>query len=163
MGLDDLNPEEKDNESGTRRYVTISRKEFEEFLDSTDHEWEKIGGKYEEYVYSFVSMVNIPDVEVRIFSTIDKYTEESRSKGKDAIRLVIWHTPNHEPVGGEKKTLRIETWRKNLREKIEHIAGNHQQYIRECEKCGSILVKRKGKHGDFFGCTNYPDCGYTEN
>lgn len=30
-----------------------------------------------------------------------------------------------------------------------------------CPACGGELVERKGKHGSFIGCMNYPDCGYT--
>ena len=30
-----------------------------------------------------------------------------------------------------------------------------------CPACGGDLVERKGKHGTFIGCMNYPDCGYT--
>jgi DNA topoisomerase-1 len=30
-----------------------------------------------------------------------------------------------------------------------------------CPACGGDLVERKGKHGAFIGCMNYPDCGYT--
>lgn len=30
-----------------------------------------------------------------------------------------------------------------------------------CPKCGSKLVKRNGKFGDFLGCSNYPECKYT--
>ncbi|HML20999.1 MAG TPA: type I DNA topoisomerase [Aggregatilinea sp.] len=30
-----------------------------------------------------------------------------------------------------------------------------------CPACGGDLVERKGKHGKFTGCANYPDCGYT--
>ncbi|MCL4237645.1 MAG: type I DNA topoisomerase [Anaerolineae bacterium] len=30
-----------------------------------------------------------------------------------------------------------------------------------CPACGGDLVERKGKHGSFIGCMNYPDCGYT--
>ncbi len=30
-----------------------------------------------------------------------------------------------------------------------------------CPACGGELVERKGKHGAFIGCMNYPDCGYT--
>ncbi|MBO4612420.1 MAG: NERD domain-containing protein [Bacteroidaceae bacterium] len=29
-----------------------------------------------------------------------------------------------------------------------------------CPKCGGHLVKRKGKYGTFFGCSNYPKCKY---
>ena len=30
-----------------------------------------------------------------------------------------------------------------------------------CPACGGDMVERKGKHGAFIGCMNYPDCGYT--
>lgn len=30
-----------------------------------------------------------------------------------------------------------------------------------CPNCGSKLVVRKGKYGDFVGCSNYPNCKYT--
>lgn len=32
---------------------------------------------------------------------------------------------------------------------------------RICPNCGGQLVERKGKNGDFFGCSNYPRCKYT--
>ena len=33
---------------------------------------------------------------------------------------------------------------------------------RECPKCHSPLVQRKGKFGTFIGCSNYPTCKYIE-
>ncbi len=30
-----------------------------------------------------------------------------------------------------------------------------------CPTCGSMLYKRKGRFGEFFGCGNYPNCRYT--
>ena len=35
--------------------------------------------------------------------------------------------------------------------------------INKCPKCGGQLVKRKGKYGEFIGCSNYPKCRYTKN
>jgi len=36
---------------------------------------------------------------------------------------------------------------------------------RPCPKpgCGGQLTVRKGRHGRFLGCTNYPRCKHTEN
>ncbi len=31
----------------------------------------------------------------------------------------------------------------------------------KCPRCGGNLIKRTGKHGDFYGCSNYPKCKYT--
>lgn len=30
--------------------------------------------------------------------------------------------------------------------------------VPKCEKCGSDMVKRKGKTGWFWGCSGFPDC-----
>ena len=33
---------------------------------------------------------------------------------------------------------------------------------RTCPKCGGYLKNRKGKYGDFLGCSSYPNCDYTK-
>ncbi len=32
----------------------------------------------------------------------------------------------------------------------------------KCNKCGKEMTKRKGKYGEFWGCTGYPECKNTE-
>lgn len=32
-----------------------------------------------------------------------------------------------------------------------------------CPRCGGTLLKRNGRHGPFYGCSNWPSCTYTEN
>lgn len=32
-----------------------------------------------------------------------------------------------------------------------------------CPRCGSPLLRRKGRFGDFFGCSGFPKCRYTRN
>lgn len=32
-----------------------------------------------------------------------------------------------------------------------------------CPKCGGTLIQRKGKYGEFLGCSNYPKCKFTFN
>ena len=32
-----------------------------------------------------------------------------------------------------------------------------------CPQCPGIMAKRIGRHGPFYGCTNYPSCRYTKN
>ena len=41
---------------------------------------------------------------------------------------------------------------------------NNIDYIKEqkmCPYCKTELVLRKGKYGEFYGCSNYPKCKYT--
>lgn len=33
----------------------------------------------------------------------------------------------------------------------------------KCPRCDGFLVKRNGKYGEFFGCSNFPACRYTWN
>ena len=32
-----------------------------------------------------------------------------------------------------------------------------------CPRCGSLLIKRKGRFGEFWGCSTFPGCRYTRN
>lgn len=32
-----------------------------------------------------------------------------------------------------------------------------------CPRCGQNMIKRNGRFGEFYGCTGYPRCRYTEN
>ena len=50
-------------------------------------------------------------------------------------------------------------------------AKEHIQEIRQikedvknniCPRCGGTLVLRHGKYGDFFGCSNYPECRFVK-
>lgn len=35
--------------------------------------------------------------------------------------------------------------------------------IKKCPKCGNTLRKRNGMYGEFYGCSRFPMCKYTEN
>lgn len=166
MGLDDLKKEKEPSSTGTRRYVQPTKEEFEECLLSAmddiswqiDHE-----APANEYVYdthSFMPEQN--GIVLRVFSTIDLRTDKARSKGADAIRLVVWNRHIDAPMGGRKKTLRIETYCKNLTNKIRDIFEEYDRYDFECPECGGWLVLRDGQYGEFYGCSNYPDCAHTE-
>lgn len=45
---------------------------------------------------------------------------------------------------------------------IEH-PSEAAKAIKKCPKCGNVMKKRNGKFGEFWGCTGYPDCHWTEN
>lgn len=38
-----------------------------------------------------------------------------------------------------------------------------RENIKLCPRCGQFMKKRKGRFGEFWGCSGYPDCRYTEN
>jgi len=144
--------------SQAQSYTAFGQAEFEEFLSFADFEEVEEGSG--EAVYA----VDLPheNLEVRVFSTLQG--GRARGCGDDAIRCVLWETERDEPVGGMKKTLRIETWRSNLRPKIQDLVLNWRDHFNGyCPECGTgVLKTREGKFGTFKGCSNYPRCDYTE-
>lgn len=167
MPMDDLFDDDSSDESSSsaRRYVQPDRDEFEAFLDETDLEWNLFNEAHtKEHVYeSHDAYPNWTGLVLRVYSTIDERTDRARSKGSDAIRLVIWDKNISMPVGGKKKTLRIKTWRKNLQKKITELVEESDKFIHKCPECGDIMALRDGKYGEFLGCRNYPSCSHTED
>lgn len=152
------------DEETQRKYVQPTQEEFEIFLAGTPWDWETADTDAKEITYESGDFLSdSTDRVVRIFSTIEERTGRARSKGSDAIRTVIWDNNLNRPVGGRTKTLRIKTWRNNLREKLDSIEQETQQYIERCEECNSLMVIRDGKYGEFYGCSEYPDCTFTKN
>lgn len=47
-----------------------------------------------------------------------------------------------------------------LSEEINPARGNGKK---KCPVCGSIMIKRNGRFGEFWGCSSYPECRHTEN
>lgn len=35
-----------------------------------------------------------------------------------------------------------------------------KEEVRICPRCGGKLVKRTGQYGEFYGCSNFPQCKY---
>lgn len=167
MGLNDFSSSEgQPDTGGSRSYVQPSKEEFEDCLESAREgiEWvidEKAPSK--EYVYETHDfMPDYNGIVLRIYSTIDRRSDKARSKGADAIRLLVFNRHAMKPMGGRVKTLRIETYCKNLTSKINSLFEEYEQYVSQCEECGNWMVIREGRYGEFLGCTGYPDCDYTE-
>lgn len=55
----------------------------------------------------------------------------------------------------ETRKEHIKTVRSNIQKRKETINSG------KCPRCGGTLVRRQGKYGSFYGCSNYPKCRYT--
>ncbi len=53
---------------------------------------------------------------------------------------------------------RIEDGKKNIKSLKQAIPTGE-----DCPKCGSELLLRKGRYGEFIACSNFPKCKYTKN
>lgn len=165
MGLGDFGPDDEDNSGSDREYKEITRGEMRRFLKDIDPSFfeEKQNPSKEMVMSNREVATHYPSIVLKVFTTIEQKTGVSRRKGADAIRTVLWDTKNGRPITGKKKTLRIKTWKKNLRPKIEELIEDADDYIKACSECNGWMVIRDGQYGKFYGCSNHPSCQNTEN
>ena len=99
---------------------------------------------------------------VRVYSSITDRLEGARACGEDAIRVVVWAIKNRIIIATETRVHRVAGWRANLADRIaKAISRIERDGVPTCS-CGSgYWVKRTGKYGEFFGCSNYPLCKNT--
>jgi replicative superfamily II helicase len=88
-------------------FVTLSKQQFESALGELGSPFKEIPlPMCNEYVYDIGTSNKA--IFIRIYSTVDKSTGTTRSKGADAIRVVFWDHINDRPVGRSTKILRVE-------------------------------------------------------
>jgi replicative superfamily II helicase len=128
-------------------FVTITKTEMEEWLPDGAKAIERRG--YE---------IDRPGIVVKVYSSI--VGEQSRGVGQDAIRCVLFDTFAERPLGKTKRVHRTEgattVW-----ERLDDRVVEMMLLLSEvtfCPKCGHIMILRNGKFGEFFGCSQFPDC-----
>jgi hypothetical protein len=159
----DVKTKYKDTQMATN-YYNISIEEMTAFLTPLGFlQIELNDGTTEAVFGKRVDQDNLP-LSLRIYTGIAK-SGESRDKGKDAIRVVLFGKFNDKPVmlGGSKRVHRVENWQKNLKARIDGWLDYMPKH--KCPKCQSPLLVRenKQKKSKFLGCANYPTCNYTQN
>ncbi len=108
---------------------------------------------------------------VRVYTSLAIGAAEARDCGEDAVRIVVGvETPERfRPLEGSQKILRtaprgdldrVGTFLGRLREQLRAAYGRAKA-IPACPDCGRAMALRESKHGEFYGCTGYPECKTT--
>lgn len=103
---------------------------------------------------------NVNDLLAEYFNTIinEKFTAQMESE-LDSIEenKIDW-----------KKLL--ADFYKTFRPKLEEAKKSNDNFEiadepidEKCPECGNQLVKKKGRNGEFIGCSNFPECKFTKN
>jgi len=143
-------------------YKNITAQEMEEFLSSQGFQLMTLPNVVE-IVYGKVCRRHDMMYSIRIYTGINP-DGNSRDVGRDAIRVEInWKDPTGtvRRCGGSKRVHRVQGWRKNLQNRLDHW---YQALGPQCH-CGAPMVlrtQRKSKH-KFWGCSTYPQCKETKS
>ena len=94
---------------------------------------------------------NISDIPKKHSQEGSTYNEKYKPQIRETKELSYLSKPTiSERAGGAGN---VNKWR------VDNKSLNREK----CPRCGSIMVKKKGKYGEFLGCSNYPRCKYTRN
>jgi hypothetical protein len=95
-------------------------------------------------------------LSLRVYTGINP-NGQSRDVGEDAIRCnIFWKDGDSmRKVATSKRVHRVKGWKKNLQDRLDSLKIGPK-----CE-CGSPMVLRKGKNGEFYGCASFPNCRNT--
>jgi len=90
-----------------------------------------------------------------LLATIKKYSSLNLSKdGKEKIFYKINSINSSKTY---EKAEHIKTIKTKVQNREASIRAN------KCPHCGSKLILRKGKFGDFMGCSSFPNCKFTRS
>ena len=135
-------------------YTNISEQDMRGYFAVQPGNWQQVHPEgVKELTFGLRVAINLT---LRVFTGIAG--GQSRAKGKDAIRVCLFHRDtdgNVRLVGGDRRVHRVEGWRNNLTNRLD---GWREQLGPKCPKCGSHTVRRKSRIGQFWGCSNYPGC-----
>ena len=110
-------------------------------------------------------------VSIRVYTSLVQ--GDQRDVGEDAMRVVLV-TRNTagdiKRIYSFKRVHRVAGWRKNLAERLE---AAERLELRTCRQCDGVLCERESKKyaqgsgtkivRKCLGCSNYPNCQYTES
>tara|TARA_R110002020_G_scaffold61545_3_gene165509 strand:- start:84 stop:863 length:780 start_codon:yes stop_codon:yes gene_type:complete len=66
-------------------------------------------------------------------------------------------------IADRLKSLRLRGKKEN-RKHVQRIRKKERENLTSdtCPSCGNYLIKRKGRFGEFYGCSGYPKCKYSQ-
>ncbi len=175
-------------------YIKITHEEFRKKMDemgfhmlpgltSPQYKWDQYtrrksqwSAPLKEYVY-FRNIVRdtpeetmailggkTPKYSIRIYSSIDIRTNESRDSGKDAIRVILYDNDREQGVGVSKRINRTENALGRMLKAGREVWKIGANPATKCPQCGFQLVERTNKFNGnkFMGCSGYPQCHHAK-
>lgn len=84
-------------------------------------------------------------------------------KGMEIVanRILEWHSDEPHDYTWKYREAVLNREKKPLPFEDRRSGPAIEQAVPKCPECGARLVKKTGRFGPFWGCSRYPQCGYT--
>ena len=120
--------------------------------------WHELVKNYYEELMNLLNKVDVKKSKQEFIEETDIVCDVCK-EGK----MVIRHSKNGEFLSCSRFPACKNT-KKFIRDDKGNIVIVEPQTLEEkCPECGSPLIERKGKYGEFIACSNYPKCKYSRN
>ena len=147
------------------RHIALLRKRNGDMMNPVSRVLAKLTGyNFDDYHNAVVVIAN-PKTVVN-----DKYaTKEVKNKVIRADQLIEYiKAENAKSKAVVSNDREMEDFAKmfldmNKTNPVDYVKKYRDQLENKCPECGGELVLRSGKFGEFYGCSNYPQCKYTRN
>jgi len=147
------------------KFVNITLPEMESFLKEKGFQQIYLNNTVELVFAKIFHTDDGKQVSMRVFTGIEP-NGNSRKVGSDAIRVHLFWKDSQDniiEVGGSKRVHRVEGWKKNLSERINHWK---EMLGPICPKCNAPMVERAVRSGankgqTFYGCCMFFKTGCT--
>lgn len=84
---------------------------------------------------------------IQVGSLIEKYCDITFT---DEVDIEVWVAENAKILKEHNKSAKLEPQDKPAETK------------KTCPRCGSVLLKKNGQYGEFWGCSSHPNCTHSE-
>jgi restriction system protein len=113
--------------------------------------WKKSASVGEQVINDIYSALPMYDCQEGIVVTTSYFTRMAKEKAQ-RLKIKLWNRDDlvNNILKSQKET--------NATEEITSTTGNQL-----CPKCNSVMVKRSGKYGEFWGCSRFPSCDGTKD
>jgi replicative superfamily II helicase len=140
-------------------FVVLKKSDMDDFIAREAHEEKgftcsRVSGAAE-WVYDIPHGLGF---RIRVYSSI--VGDDSRGKGKDACRVVLFDNVAERVLGKTKRVHRTEgatSVYQRLKQRIDELK-DFADKLEFCHECGSVMATRNGRFGEFYSCIAYPDC-----
>jgi ssDNA-binding Zn-finger/Zn-ribbon topoisomerase 1 len=134
-------------------YEEFTRHEYSfDWAPDGQGNWQKRDTEIKEYCYKIPLSKNVC---LKVYSTIDKETHQSRNIGKDSIKIVAAYRNTLKPVRPRfTHTYRLDTWKANFKKHISEALGSLGNNMK-CD-CGADMLLKRNRWGEnFLACSEY--------
>lgn len=118
----------------------------------------------ESFIFPIVVFLRVSKLQLTDDCECVLWLKELKSYIRSFTRIIMTHEECHYIASIlQSENIEDRKERKAHKTNVYSAINYHENKVKDgiCPHCGGRIILRKGKYGNFYGCSNYPRCKYT--